>query len=393
MKQNTFLYVSLWDHNAEKTKGLAIYGFDEATGAISHIKTICEDTAYNQSLVDYAHNILYINNETEHVPDVPYTSGRIFGYRMDGDTGELTEVFRRPTGCPSPCYLELSENGKYLVSSHHSCPESITTLRKGEDGTWQPVALVNDSAVMLFERNEDGTLGALLDVKKHGSMEACFDGKGHPTNNHPHSCLRAPLYHDLFCVPDKGDGQVYMYTIDQEKHELVLCDRVLSDVPGSKARYCAYHPTLPYLFVNHENLTDGDMHVSVFRYDEQGHLERLGVYKGLLEAPDQSQICSQQGLCIHPSGKYLYSICRNPAVVIVFEIDQETGALRVIQNAPVAGSFPRGIAISPDGRFVVTSCLFSPDLAVSAVGEDGTLTPTGHSDRLLGGSYVSFYQP
>ncbi len=392
-EKSIFMYVSLWDHNAEKTKGLAIYRFDAQSGAITHLKTVNEDIAYNMSYIDSEKGLMYINNETEHVPDVPYTSGRIFGYELDRDTGDVKEAFRTCTGCPSPDYLAIDETGKYLVTSHHSCPERVTKLVQGKDGKWQPIPVFNDSALMLFALKKDGSIGELLDVKNHKLEGYGFDEKGQAHICHPHSCLKAPLYHNLFCVPDKGDGNVYMYTIDEEKQTLVMCDCQLSDIVGSKARYCSFHPTKPFVFINHENLSDGDMHVSAFRYDADGKLNQIGIYKGLEAPADLSKINSQQGMCISPDGKYLYSICRNPAIVIVFEIDQETGALRMIQNAKVEGEFPRGIAISPDGRFVVTSCLFTADLAVYSVGMDGKLTPTGYSDRLLGGSYINFFCP
>lgn len=390
-----FMYVGVWDHNPEKTRGLAIYSFDSHTGRISFIKKIYEDVAFNMSYVDEKRKYLYILNETEHIPDVPYLSGALYCFRINPESGDLTEVFHQPTGCPCPDYLDFDLSGKYMVISHHSSPDRVSVFDKDAEGKWVPKAICSDQVVQLWEVKEDGTLGQLLDVKKHGEgKEITFNTKGAPHLNHPHSCLRAPQ-DNLFCVPDKGDSYVYMYGIDEEKKELVLKDRILADEEGCQARYCAFHPEKPYLFINQELHKDLDMRVSSFRYTKEGKLEKTGVYSCLddgTELVPGAPFQSQQGFVIRPDGKYVYSAIRRPAMVAAFAVDEENGSLSLIQNIPVPGKDVRGINVTPDGRYLVTSCLYSADITVFSIGEDGRLAQVCNSTDVLGGSYINFFR-
>ena len=63
--------------------------------------------------------------------------------------------------------------------------------------------------------------------------------------------------------------------------------------------------------------------------------------------------------------------------VSVFAVDGGTGALRLVQCCPVGFAWPRGIALSPDGRFAAVACLRGGKLVIFSVEPDGTLCPTG----------------
>ena len=400
MSNQIFMYVSLWNrYKIEGAEGLGLFSFDTQSGSIEFIKRVNDEHWFNYSLIDSQRGLMYLCNETEQVKGIPYSTGRIYGYHLDPETGGVTELFHRETGCPSPCYLNLDATGKHMVVVHHSSLSNITTIEKGPDGKYYPEIRLNDPPVQLYSVNEDGSLGELLDVIKHVKQLPAYNLEGKPMDtraphpNHPHSCLRSPSG-KLFCTPDKGDGYIYMYTIDNGA--LKLLGKHMSDEEDSRPRYCHYHPTKPFLFINHENLTQNDLRVTSFRYDEEGNLDRIGIYSALEnenKAIDPKKIYSQQGFCIHPSGKYLYSLCRNPTVVAVFAIDQDTGELSLQQNAHVEGDFPRGLALSPDGRFLVTACVMGGEIAVYEVGEDGKLSATGSTANLKGGSYINFYCP
>ena len=64
----------------------------------------------------------------------------------------------------------------------------------------------------------------------------------------------------------------------------------------------------------------------------------------------------------------------------------------MIQHIAVEGTHPRICALSPDGRFLITTCL-GGEIAVYRVGEDGRLTKTEHSAHLRGSAYITFFDP
>ncbi|MGM9521686.1 MAG: lactonase family protein [Oscillospiraceae bacterium] len=387
-----FMYVSLWKEHGG-APGLGLFSFDVKTGEIEFLKKLNSDISFNCSHIDTKNNILYISNEVEKIPGFNFSTGRIYGYRLSPETGDITELFHRETLCPNPSYLNFDSTGRFMIVAHHSSPNYSTRLEKNADGEFEPHVTFNDSVVELYEMNEDGTMGKLVDVKKHVSDAPLYDRFGRLGNCHPHCVVFSPSG-KLFAVCDKGDGKIYLYTIDRENKKLVLLNSALTDEEGCAPRYCAFHPTKPYIFVNHEHAHNNKLTVSSLKYDENGSIEKICTVSALPAdyAMDDSHH-EQQGFCIHPSGKYLYSITHGFNSVAVFEVDENTGKISLKQNIPIEGEWPRGAALSPNGRFLVASCLASGDISVYSIGEDGCLTNTGSHAKLQGGSYISFYEP
>lgn len=382
-----FLYMSLWGEHGG-APGLGLFTFDSASGEITFVKKLDDTRSFGPSQIDPEKQILYICNETNLVNEVGYDTGRIYGFRIDPDSGDVEELFCRETFCPFPDYVNFSADRKYMIVPHHSHAASITTIERDASGKYMPVVRYMDSAIDLFTMKADGTIDELVDVRKHSFSQRTTDYQGKVTIPHPHSAVRSPSG-KLFAVCDKGDCHIYLYTIDEEKQQLKLLSRTMTDVPLSEPRYCAFHPTLPYLFVNHEHSGHGRMIVSAFRYDEEGQLEPINKVDCL--PPDATANCGQ-GFCISADGKHLYNLLNGYNAVAVLDIDQETGAICVKQRISVEGAKPRTCALSPDGRYLITTCL-TGEIAVYAVGEDGSLSATEHRGNLMGSAYITFFDP
>jgi 6-phosphogluconolactonase (cycloisomerase 2 family) len=151
-----------------------------------------------------------------------------------------------------------------------------------------------------------------------------------------------------------------------------------------------FHPTEPYFYHNNE----GTMDVCAYRYEESGRLEEIGAFGAILpENAGAKGIQEQQGLCIDCGGDYIYDVARGPEMVAVFRVIRETGALELIQNIKLDAIWPRGCALSPDGRFLLVTGLKSGNIVVLAVGKDGKLTNTGYTAAQPGAAYVTFFKP
>lgn len=382
-----FLYMSLWGEHGG-APGLALFSFDTESGEIALIRKLDDSRSFGPSVVDTKKNIFYVCNETNLESELGYDSGRIYGFQIDPASGNLTELFRRETYCPFPDYIGFSPDKKYMIVPHHSHARSITTIERDETGKYVPVVRYMDSAVNLFTMKDDGTVDELVDVRKYAFTKKTTDYEGRVTIPHPHCAVCSPSG-KLFAVADKGDCHLYLYEIDRESNALKLLSRTMTDVPLSEPRYCVFHPTKPYLYVNHEHSGHGRMMVSAFRYDEDGQVEFINKVDCL---PQGETANCGQGFCISPEGKYIYNQLSGYNIVAVLEVNQEDGSISVKQRAAIEGAKPRNCALSPDGRFLITACL-SGEIAVYSVGGDGCLTLTPHQEFMKGSAYINFYQP
>lgn len=385
-----FMYVSQWAFKLGEP-GLSLYTFDTETGAIEFVKKLNNELSLGCSKVDQEKKLIYLCNECDLFPEVPYNTGRVYCYAIDPESGELTLRSRKETYSPYTSYLNTSPDGKYLMVSNHSMNNFATTAEKGEDGIIRPVLHHHDSLMNLFELNEDGSIGEMVDIAKHVASENLrFSLLGKPVIPHPHSVMRSPSG-KLYACCDKGDGHMYIYTIENGK--LKLLSRTLTDTPFSEPRHCAFHPTKPYLFVNHEHTPGDKVTMTTFRYDEDGQLEKVAVHYADVSAYEPKEPHrQQQGMTISPDGRFVYTQVHGYNLLLTLAVDAQTGALTQVQETPIEGTWPRSLNWSPDGKYLVCCCL-GGEITVYRIGEDGLLADTGHHGFTKGSGGVSFFDP
>lgn len=397
------ILVSCWQEHGG-APGMVVLSFNEKTGAVSlesrqFPELSCNCTAYNPNT-----HILYITNEIHNNPDyVRGGGGLIWAFRVNPETGEFTQLSRVESCCPCPAYLSLDQTGKYLLMACHSSFNAVTKAVKGADGYWHTSVEYDDAIVGMFRLNGDGSIGPLVDVKKHDKFK-CPSAMLHA---HPHTMIPSPD-HTLYACSDKGDSHIYFYRIDYLQEALVLSCDPYWDNAGASPRYCAYHPAKPWFFVNHER----DMRVTAFHLGKNGELNEINTVKAIPDELDgkrtsavreaiHGEICAppadgfwpleQQGFVISKDGKYLYDALNGADAVAVFEIDQACGSIKRLQTYPIQGRWVRGCALSPDGRFLAVSSLQSGGVSIYPLADDGTLRERVSHVELQGGSYLTFF--
>lgn len=386
MSGKTFVYVSSWTHR-DGIPGLGLYEFNNDTGELTFIKMLNTDIAFSVSTVDHKRNILYVIDESANLPELRFGGGgRIFAYKLNPENGDAQLLCCTPTYSTMPSFVSLDPSGRFMVVSNHASRSYVTKLVKDVYGKYQPHIVLDDSMVQLFSVHEDGSIGEILDVAYHVG-----DGPNpRQTNAHPHSARMSPSG-KLFAVCDSGSDFVRFYKIDAEHKQLLLTGNNYRASAGTMPRSCAFHPTKPFFYYNME----GRMDMCAMRYDEDGSLTPIGDYNTLPEhfEPDPGKTMEQQEMVMHPNGEYLYDVLNGAQMVAVFKVDQGTGALTLIQNQEVDGEWPRGCAISPNGKFLVLACKNSGRVFSFSIGRDGTLTPTGFAVEQSQASIPTFYQP
>lgn len=397
----TFVYVGNWSFQAkpEKGKGISIFEYEPENGDLKLIETICPDVAAGQLYLDEKNLILYSNDECGERRGEIGGGGYLLAFRIDPSTGRLTLMNRKDSLSPEPSYLWLDKSGSYLVTCHCGDPWHVTKIVRKPDGSFTNEVLFDDSAVVMFRVNEDGSLGEVCDV----SINSGTGGKGEhsqvnvdPVSGHIqlvevlsrlHAVVGSPDG-ELLAVCDKGMDKVYTYRIDREAGKLVKLSEWAAPEVACFPRYCAFHPTNGVLYVNNENYAL----LNSFHYDVgTGELERFDKVYLLEEDPGMvdGKPVGAQDIMVHPNGKVLYCTLCGLNLIVVCKID-ETGAPRPVQRVYSRGNLPRGIALSPDGRFLLSGNMVSGDITTFAVDADGLLTDTGKTFEAVSPSAVRF---
>ena len=386
-RNKLYMYVSSWREHGG-APGLACYTFDQEKGIIlSEAHWIDRQNSFGLSCLDPKRNLLYIANEVIRYRDAVCDSGRIFVYRLDPASGRAALFAVVPTMCPNPSGLTVNREGTYLFVAHHSVEGGIAVHKRTPDGRIGYRIVKAEADVQAYRLDENGIPAELVCNINHERYQEA-------THAHPHSAVLSPSGKYL-AVVDKGSGFLYFYEMDPASGALILRNKILTDVEGAHPRCVLFHPAEPYLFVNHEASLDGSCNVSGFRYSEDGALDRTDCidaldvcHPELVHAPIRLE---QQGFVMNPAKRCLYTLINAANILAVLQFD-EHGKLFRVQNVSVKGIWPRGLAITPNGRYVLATCLDTGEIIRYSVKEDGTLCPGSVIDRQKGASWITFFQ-
>jgi len=242
-----------------------------------------------------------------------------YSYRILED-GRLELLNKQPTVAPT-CHITLDQTKRNLiVSSYHG------------------------GMIGLLPVESDGKIGELREVHQHEGSSV------HPNQQspHPHSVFFDRNNRFAICS-DLGIDQIVIYELDAENGSLKEHDRVKT-AAGAGPRHFAFHPALPYGYVINElNST-----VTAYAYDEAaGKLTEIQTISTLPGDYNGDNACAD--IHISNDGKFLYGSNRGHDSIVVYQIDQTTGQLTVVEHVSTRGGHPRNFALSPDNRYLVVA--------------------------------------
>lgn len=400
MTEKIFAYVGNWGF-APAPKGISIFQYDQESGGLSLLKTIRRDVAAGQLCLDQERNILYAVNECGERRGEIGGGGYILAFRIDPETGDLTLINEKESLVPEPSYLWLDKTRDYLLTCHCADPWHVTKIKKNPDGTYDNEVLFDDTAVVLFRLNPDGSIGEICDAL----VTPGTGGKGvnsrkniDPVTNHIqlvqvisrlHAVIGSPDG-ELYVACDKGMDKLITFRLDREDGRLQRLGEYEVKEVASFPRYGAFHPTLPVFYCNHENLAL----LSGFHYDEKtGSLERfckvdlLEEELGLIDGKP----VGAQDILVTPDGHTMYVTLCGINSIVTLSLDQE-GIPNLRQSIPSGGNLPRGLALSPDGRYLLSGNMVSGDITTFWIGPDGILEPTGKIYKAVSPSAIRFFK-
>ena len=311
------------------------------------------------------------------------------------DDGRPPQQVAHHTLVPAPSFHARSKgNALYTASEDQQEGRvsvndpfgTIQTLRTGGQGAVHLCLDMTDSFVAVANyRGEKRGLDlsiAIFPIVEHrlGDMVASarHEGSGPDASRQslPHAhCVMFSPDNRLLAAVDLGTDGLWLYRFDQATGAIALaCEVKLTS--GSGPRHCVFHPSRPFVYVCGEL----DSTLMTLRYDStMGTAELIDTDAATGGANGGRNYPS--GIAISPDGHYLMLANRGADTIAVFWIDPDTGLAHLRDEVPCGGAFPRAIRLDPTGRVLAVAnqksgnvVLFERDFA------SGRLTAMVHGE-------------
>ena len=361
-QKKTYALVGNW-HYIPGPRGYSVFSYDTDTADMQLIETVLDDVFAGQQYIDNDRGIAYVVDEKGDLRGQVGGGGYVMALRIDPETGHPSLINEKKSLSNTPSYFCMDKTKKYALIVHFSGFGYVTKIIKTENGAYDTETVFDDTAVVLFRIQDDGSLGDACDYHLiHGDI-------GDPPHRFPHlHSIVADPTGELFLACDKGLDKIFSFGLDRENGKLKLLSETTVET-GVKPRYGVFHPTIPVYYSNHETSTD----IYTFSYDvKTGVLQKMAA-TSLQTEENKGKPSEAADIVIDASGKHLYVSDRGSHMICVFDID-EKGELLLKQNIPSGGENPRGFSFSPDHKYFIVANSDTASLAVFSVQEDGQLT-------------------
>ena len=330
---------------SDQSHGVFVYSFDTKTG---NIKAVDSAVSSNPSFVAIAPNkkTIYVVNENG---DATSTGGgAVSSFAFNKLNGSLKQISTQPSGGAHPCYVTVSNNGKWLFAGNYS------------SGTFSE-----------FPLKPDGSIGVATNNIRHFGSGANKERQSVP---HVHGTF---LTNDnkLLLVPDLGIDKIMLYDFDAATGKLKEAQNPHIAFPGgSGPRHIAFHPSQKYLYAIQE-ITGS---VAAFRFNAS--TGKANLFQTISTVPEDFKgDIGSADIHVSPDGKFLYGSNRGESnTIVIYSINQATGILTLKGFQPVLGIAPRNFNFDPTGNFLLVANQRSNEIVVFKVNhQTGLLTDTG----------------
>ena len=312
------LYVGTY--TSGKSEGIYVYRFDRNGPGLRRISSI---KSVNPSFltIDRSKRYLYAVNEVGEFLGKP--SGGVSAFAIEPVTGNLRLVNEQATQGADPCYVSVdSKRSALLVANYTGGSVTVLPLRT------------------------DGTISMATDVRQHEGSGPKEQQKG------PHAhCVILDRNERYALATNLGTDKVMIYRFDRATRKLTPATQPFAELKaGAGPRHLTWHPNGKYLYV----INELDSTIATFGYNEQnGTLTLIDTVSTLPE--DFSGVSYCADVHVSASGRFLYGSNRGHNSIVVFEIDQQTGKLKLVQHRSTEGDWPRNFALDPSGQFLLVA--------------------------------------
>lgn len=326
---------------SSSSKGIYLADFDSKTGVLTTPVLAAEYQNPGFLALHPRLPILYACGQ----PKVPFADGTnsVAAFAIGKDL-HLKFLGEASVGGKGSCHLALDATGRTVAIANYG-DGSLSTVSLGENG--MPSAV----ATRVVHQGSGPNLGRQEGPHAHGVY---FD----KANAH------------LIC-PDLGIDQVSVYPFDAATSKLGAPLQSLITAPGAGPRHLAFSQDEKNAYIVNE--LDGT--VILANYDA-GQFKVTGTQSTLPQGFAEYNKAAE--VEVHPNGRFVYVSNRGHDSIAVYQRDEKTGGLTLLQHAPCGGKTPRHFKIDPTGKWLL--CAHQDSSTISVLTLDpasGLLGPAG----------------
>lgn len=334
-QQSTTALVYFGTYTGNDSKGIYVSRLNLATGDLSTPELAAETRNPSFLALHPSGQFLYSVGEVSDVG--PKKTGAVNAFAIDTKTGKLTALNQQESGGAGPCHLVVDKSGQTVLVANYG-GGSAASLPIGKDGRLKPAA----------------------SVMQHTGRSVT------PRQSQPnaHSINISPDNRFAVCA-DLGIDKVLVYKLDSAKSTLAPNDPPHTAVtPASGPRHFAFLPNSKFAYVINEMTCT----TTAFAYDAKaGTLKEIQTLSTLPNGETVQKGYSTAEIQAHPTGKFVYGSNRGHDTIAVYNVNETSGKLTLVQNQSTLGKTPRNFGVDPTGRWLIAANQSSDTVAVFAI--------------------------
>ena len=300
-------YVGTYTH--ENSIGIHVYDIDMEKGRLTERGVA---PISNPSNIVVAHSGKYLYS----IEDEGVAS-----FSID-ENGDLTKINQAWIGGMRACYVEIDSKDRYLF-----------------------LAGFHDGKVTMMRLNEDGSIAGIADGIFHqGIGKSSVEKRMDPRV----SCTKLTPDEKFLCAVDWGLNQIKIYEVDYAEGKLHLYDILRCPFSSAPRRIC-FSKDGKYAYV----LEEATNTVEIYTYDLH---DGKPIFEKIADTSVQKKedpLASGAAMEFAPDGKYLYVSLDGSNEVVSLAVGED-GQLSIECDAKISGDYPKGIAILPDNKTLVS---------------------------------------
>ncbi len=306
-------YLMVGSYATPQEEGIKVYAWDHEKGEATYLSGLKGISNPSYQVVSADGSCVYSVGEDDGLTSTAHALS------FDKEKGELTLMNTRLTQGGAPCYINISPDGKWVVTANYA-GANISLIPLEDNGR-----LNENVSTIAFE-------GEGINKKRQSQshlhcVEFTPDGKFLLAND-----LGTDKIH---VFPLSSDGQ-----LDKEKTFDVKIE------PGSGPRHICFSKDGRFAYLINE--ISGK--VTALAYDGQGLTPVQYIEADTVNAQGSADIH------LSPDGKFLYASNRLKADgIAIFSVNSQTGLLTKVGYQPT-GIHPRNFVMTPDGKYLLVAC-------------------------------------